>query len=168
MALSQTVQSSVGLYAGKRYEGQIDTLQVNNVSDAILETANVGMGLAVAAGSADGIVKPFNAIDASFGGVTVRRHTLVNAYSSTDAPAYETGHSLAMLNMGYIVVKAESAVVKGNNAFIRYVAGAGGTVLGSFRADVDTASAVEVAGLVYAESADAGDMVRLAITRIFE
>lgn len=168
MALNQNVQTAVSLYAGSRYVGQIDTLQINNTTDAVLETAAVGVGLAVARGSADGIVKPFNASDADFAGVIVRKHTQTNTYNDNTAPDYEVGNTPSILNFGYIVVEAESTVAKGDDVYIRYAAGAGGTVLGSFRNDADTASAALVAGLVFAESANAGDMVRLCLTRIYE
>ena len=166
MALIQTVQSSVSQYAGVRYVGQIDTLQINNVTDAILDTAVAGFGVPLAR-TATG-VKPFTLVGDVFAGVAIRKHTVTNTYDSNTAPTYAIGSNVAVLNMGYIVVEAESAVVKGGNVFIRYGAGAGGTVLGAIRADADTATAVEVPGVVFAESADAGDMVRIAITRIFE
>ncbi len=166
MALGQTVQSSVSLYAGKRYAGQIDTLQLNNVTDGILDTATAAFGVPLAR-TATG-VKPFTLVGDAFVGFSVRKHTQTNAYNSTVDPVYEIGDSLAILNFGYIVVEAESDVVKGGNVFIRYAAGAGGTVLGSVRADADTASAVEVSTVKFAESASAGDLVRVVVTQIAE
>ena len=164
--LNQTVQSAVSLYAEKRYVGQIDTLQINNVTDAILDTAVAAFGVPLAR-TATG-VKPFTLVGDSFAGITIRKHTVTNAYNSTVSPVYEIGSVPAILNFGYIVVTAESAVVKGGSAFIRYGAGAGGTVLGAIRADADTATAVEVPLLKFAESADAGDLVRVVITQIVE
>ena len=166
MALGQSVQTSVSQYAGARYKGQIDTLQINNVTDAILDTAVAGFGVPLAR-TATG-VKPFTLVGDAFAGIAVRKATVLNTYDSNVAPTYAIGSSVAILNMGYIVVEAESAVVKGGSVFIRYAAGAGGTVLGAIRADADTATAVEVPGVIFAESASAGELVRVAVTRIFE
>jgi hypothetical protein len=175
MALNQTVQSSVSLYANARYAGQIDTLQVNNVTDAILDTAVAGFGVPLARTSAG--VKPFTLVGDAFVGFAVRKHTVMNSYNSTTSPTYEIGDSVAILNMGYIVVEAESDVTKGGSVFIRFGTGTGATnVLGSVRADADAtggvgedeATAVEVSGAIFAESASAGELVRVAVTRIYE
>ena len=175
MALGQSVQTSVSQYAGARYKGQIDTLQINNVTDAILDTAVAGFGVPLARTSTG--VKPFVGSTDAFVGIAVRKHTVLNTYDSNTAPTYAIGSSVAILNMGYIVVEAESDVVKGGNIFIRFGVGTGATnVLGSIRADADAtggvgedeATAVEVPGVIFAESASAGELVRVAITRIFE
>lgn len=173
--MSTIVQSGVSLYAGARYAGQIDTLQINNVTDAILDTAVAAFGVPLAR-TATG-VKPFTAVDDAFVGIAVRKHTQTNAYNATTATDYAIGASVPICNLGYIVVEAESDVVKGGNIFIRFGVGTGATnVLGSIRADADAtggvgkdeATAVEVPGVVFAESASAGELVRVAITRIFE
>lgn len=165
MAIGQTVQSSVALYANARYAGQIDTLQINNVTDAILDTGTAAFGVPLAR-TATG-VKPFTLVGDAFVGIAVRKHTQTNAYNATTATDYAIGASVPICNLGYIVVEAESDVVKGGNIFIRYASGTG-TVLGAIRADADTATAVEVPGVVFAESASAGELVRIAITSIVE
>ena len=163
--MAQSVQTGVSLYANARYAGQIDTLQINNVTDAILDTGAAAFGVPLAR-TATG-VKPFTASDDDFVGIAVRKHTQTNVYNATTATDYAIGASVPVCNLGYIVVEAESDVVKGANIFIRYAEGTG-TVLGAIRADADTATAVEVPGVVFAESASAGELVRVAITRIFE
>ena len=164
--MSQIVQTGVSLYAGARYKGQLDTLQLNNTTNAILDTAVAAFGIPLAR-TATG-VKPFTLVGDAFAGITIRKHTQANLYNATTPTDYAIGSSVPIANFGYIVVEAESAVVKGGNAFIRYAAGAGGTVLGAVRADADTATAVEVTGLVFAESAEAGELVRVVMTQIFE
>ena len=166
MPLNQTVQSNVGLYAGKRYNGQLDTLQIGNVTDAILTTSPVLFGGLLAR---DGLnVKPFVGETDEFVGIALRKHTVMNAYDASTVTEYVVGDSVAFANFGYVVVEVEDAVVKGGTVFARFVAGAGGTVLGAIRGDADTDSAVAISGVVFAESASAGEMVRVAITRIFE
>ena len=175
MAIGQTVQSGVSLYAGARYAGQIDTLQLHNTTDAILDTAVAGFGVPLARTSTG--VKPFTGSSDSFVGFSVRKHTQTNAYNSTTSTDYAIGASVPILNMGYIVVEAESDVTKGGTVYIRFGVGTGATnVLGSIRGDADAtggvgedeATAVAVSGVIFAESASAGDLVRVAVTRIFE
>lgn len=48
-----------------------------------------------------------------------------------------------VLGKGRIYMFAETAMVDGSNPFIRFASGAGGTILGSVRADADSASAVQ-------------------------
>lgn len=65
---------------------------------------------------------------------------------------------------GEVLVRVESAVVKGNRAFMRFAAnGAGKTQLGIFRADADNpgsgATAVELKGSEFRESGAAGSLV---------
>jgi hypothetical protein len=165
MPLGQTVQTGVNLYAEKRYVGQIDTLQLNNVTDAILDTAVAAFGVPLAR-TATG-VKPFTLVGDAFVGIAVRKQTVMNTYNSEVSPTYAIGSVPAILNFGYIVVTAESNVTKGGSVFIRYAAGSG-AVLGAIRADADTATAVEVPTVKFAESALAGELVRVVITQIAE
>lgn len=164
MPLNSIVQSTVSQYAGARYAGQIDTLQVNNVTDAVLDTAVAGFGVPLAR-TATG-VKPFTLVGDIFAGFTVRKHTVMNSYNSTVSPTYAIGSVPPILNFGYITVPVESNVTEGGSIFIRYGVGAGGSVLGAIRADADTATAVEIPTVKFAESALAGELVRVVITQI--
>lgn len=64
---------------------------------------------------------------------------------------------------GEVQVQVESAVVKGARAFMRFASGAGGTQLGIFRADADTATAVELKGCQFMESGTAGSLVWMRV-----
>ena len=57
-------------------------------------------------------------------------------------PPYRVGASLPVMRKGRIAIVAETALVAHTNPFVRFVAGAGGTILGSLRGNADTASAV--------------------------
>jgi hypothetical protein len=176
MALTQTVQSSVGLYAGQRYNGQLDTLQVSNLTDAILTTGPVAFGAPLARDGAG--VKPFTGSSDVFVGFAARKHTVMNTYDSNTPTGYVVGDSVAIANFGYITpTEVEAAVLKGGSVFIRFGTGTGTTnVLGAIRGDADAtggvgedeATAVEVSGVIFAEPASAGEMVRVVMTRIFE
>jgi hypothetical protein len=54
-------------------------------------------------------------------------------------PQYKT---LPVMRKGRILLASETVIAKGVHPFVRFAAGGGGTVLGSIRADADSASAV--------------------------
>jgi hypothetical protein len=58
------------------------------------------------------------------------------------AGGYEIGDPVSYLKQGRIWVVVEGTVTQDSAAFCRFAAGAGGTILGAFRADADTATAV--------------------------
>lgn len=67
-----------------------------------------------------------------------------------------------VLKHGYAYVRVEEAVNKGDQAFIRFASGAGGTQLGAFRKSADTASAAASPNCTYETTAAAAG---LAIVR---
>lgn len=77
---------------------------------------------------------------------------------------YSAGDSLPVLRSGRIWVRAEDIVTQGNNAFARYAAGAGGTELGRFRSDLDTAAAAAVpTARFFTSTTGADELVQLEI-----
>lgn len=64
---------------------------------------------------------------------------------------------------GEVLVRVETAVVKGGTAFMRFATSANGTQLGAFRADADTNTAVALLGCSFRESAAAGSLVWMRI-----
>lgn len=69
-----------------------------------------------------------------------------------------------VLRRGRVWVLAESNVARFTPAFVRIVAGAGGTEQGSFRADVDTASAVQCDWAIFITDATAGSLALLEVS----
>lgn len=69
-----------------------------------------------------------------------------------------------VLRRGRIWVMAEGAIARWTHPFIRFVAGAGGTELGSFRGDADTASAAECPFVIAITEADAAELVLVEIS----
>jgi hypothetical protein len=57
-------------------------------------------------------------------------------------PPYAQYKTFPVMRKGRMLVVSETLLGKGIYPFVRFAAGAGGTVLGSIRADADTASAV--------------------------
>jgi hypothetical protein len=69
-----------------------------------------------------------------------------------------------LLRRGRIWVIAEGAAARYTPCFIRYVAGAGGTELGSFRGDVDTASAAQCDWAIFLTDAPAGSLALVEVS----
>lgn len=69
-----------------------------------------------------------------------------------------------VLRRGRIWVTAESAVTRWTVPFVRYASGAGGTELGSFRADADTATAATFPWALFLTDAAAGQLVLVEIS----
>lgn len=69
-----------------------------------------------------------------------------------------------VMRRGRIWVRAESAVTRWSTPYVRTEAGAGGTELGSFRADADTATATAFMSGVFLTDAAAGELVLLEIS----
>ena len=69
-----------------------------------------------------------------------------------------------VMRRGRIWVQAEGAITRWTHPFIRYAAGAGGTELGSFRGDADTASAAQCPWVLALTDATAGALVLVEIS----
>lgn len=96
-------------------------------------------------------------------GIVQRPHEVDTFLGATLAgPA--VGSPMVVCYDGEVLVRVESAVVKGGRAFVRITAnGTGKLQLGVFRADADTASSVDTAvavkGAFFRESGIAGSLV---------
>jgi len=69
-----------------------------------------------------------------------------------------------VLRRGRIWVTAEGAVTRWTVPFVRYATGAGGTELGSFRGDADTATAATCPWALFLTDATAGQLVLVEIS----
>jgi hypothetical protein len=69
-----------------------------------------------------------------------------------------------VLRRGRIWVTAEGAVTRWTVPFVRFASGAGGTELGSFRGDADTATAALCPWALYLTDAAAGALVLVEIS----
>lgn len=132
-------------------------------------TAEIPFGCGVVQNKAAGLLGdrqaallPSGATD-TFLGVVCRSDVSERFLGTTQAgPA--VGMPMVVAYDGEVLVRVESAVVKGARAFMRYAAnGAGKTQLGAFRADADTTTAVEVKGAYFRESGAAGSLVWLRL-----
>lgn len=161
------IQSTVSQYPNTRYEGQIDTATVgSNLASLVLKDSDVGFGLAVIQGAADNEVVVPTSTGGVFRGVTVRNLD-VNNDDATQTALYKQDRFLTVRNFGYIVVKAEVAVSKDDPVFFRHTANGALDTLGAFRNDADTANADEITGAKFAESAEAGELVRIVLPTFY-
>jgi len=71
-----------------------------------------------------------------------------------------------VMRRGRVWVMAEGDIARWTHPFIRFAAGAGGSELGSFRGDADTASAAECPFVIALTDADAGSLVFVEISLV--
>lgn len=76
---------------------------------------------------------------------------------------YPALRPIGVIRRGRLWVLAENAVARWTHPFVRYAAGPGGTELGSFRSNADTASAAELEHAIFLTDAGAGELVLVEI-----
>lgn len=81
---------------------------------------------------------------------------------STATAGYIENALAPIARTGRFYAECEEAVTKGDQVFVRYVAGAGGTIIGQVRGDVDTASA-EAVNATFAETISAAGLVKIEL-----
>ena len=131
-------------------------------SDANLSTASVtanvatqtipfGRAVVRGAGSSDQSAALPSTGSEEFLGVNERIHSDV---SPTGAPkdATDSFKVMSVVYNGRMLVEVEEAVSAGDDVYFRHTAGAGGSTLGIFRNDADTASADQVTGAKFLTS----------------
>ncbi len=78
--------------------------------------------------------------------------------------AHPVASMIDVIRRGRVWVVAEEAVEVGDDVFVRYASGSGGTQLGAFRSSADTSTAAALKGATWRTAAGAGE---LAIVEIF-
>lgn len=81
----------------------------------------------------------------------------------TTTEGLNPGVSFRVVHGGRVLVKSETAVVKGARPFFRITASGGNTQLGAIRANADSGNAVELKGAYFHESGSAGSLVWMEI-----
>ena len=159
------IQTSYSIDMLVAFAGQLADLNDNEAVSGNLEGAiNIPFGIGLKKGAADdGYVVPSGSTDVC-NGISVHTHAIDNIGLSGLSPAtagIQPGEMFTVLRRGYIYVKVEEAVVRGDPVFMRYAAGAGGTILGSFRKSADTATAALVKGAQYLSTAASGGIAKI-------
>lgn len=130
-----------------------------NTNDRVAEE-EIQAGLFVCQGAEDGTCAlPASSGDLAKGlGVAPSRVTSDSRFPSTSTPGvtYQEGDTVGAVNRGKIWVQVEEAVDAGDEAFVRFAAGAGGTQLGAFRKSADTATAAAIVARYRTSAAEDG------------
>lgn len=155
-------QTSVQMNPARGLEGQLDEAAPHfRESMVVDETNGVPFGRAVTleSGTDRTVSLPNVTGEASAAyGVAGRNPT----YPSNDKVIGD-GDGVTVVRFGIVTVVPEDAVSKGDAPFIRFDSGAGGSALGSFRSDADTATAAENTNMEFLDDGVAGQPVRLWI-----
>ena len=88
-------------------------------------------------------------------------HTTADISEATDG--INPGRPFRVLQDGRVLVKPETAVVRGARPFFRITANGPLTQLGALRANADSGNAVELKGAYFEESAGANELVWLRV-----
>lgn len=149
------VQTSYDLTHKDGFVGQVADLQIANVFTKVAEVA-VSFGLAVCRGTADNQGTLATATGGKFLGLAVR--TVTGTADTNGTRTYAIGESLNLIDEGTIHATCEDGCVPGDAVFFRHTAGAGGTVIGALRTDVDTASADAIPNATWESTTTAGSI----------
>jgi hypothetical protein len=142
-----------------------DKDDISTLVETVLDPG-IAPGLAVIRGTLDDQAQEPQGVTFTadeFLGCTVRTHKARQDGSVADNEIYADEERMPVRRSGRIWVTCEDGCTAGEPAFARYVAGAGGSILGSWRTDVDTASAVAVAGARFVSTATAGELAKLEL-----
>lgn len=139
-------QTSYSVSAADAFAGLLDmNLQHPDILSRFNEeSSKIGYGLMVRQGTAPEQIQNFGATGQQIAGVTVHRHTEKAKGTGTAAEIEADGGKADVLRKGRIWVVVEEAISLGDGVFYRHTAGGGGSVIGAFRTDADTATADDV------------------------
>ena len=137
-----TIQTSFSVDHVIAYPGMIAD-QIDKTVISKVTTVQVPFGSFVtrgAAGAVESCALPVATADVTARpwGVAVKDQT----HRGTNNLDNEVNDVVAILRKGRVWVTVEGAVTAQSAAFVRFAAGGGGSILGLFRADADTATAV--------------------------
>lgn len=144
-----TFQTTYAMDPGIAYAGLLaDAGDVDTISRVLAGAVALSAGLAAVfhAGDLDLQCRP-PAATGEVTNVAAAGRLLGVAVFEPSAPnaPYAVGDQLSICKRGRIWVVAEEAVDPTSPVFVRFAAGGGGSVLGSFRKSADTATAVQAA-----------------------
>lgn len=144
------------------FAGMLQDSPRTDVLSRVFENAtSAPFGIAMARGT-DPDVETDHAADAAGDLLGVLVHSHANQVDSAGNTA-DTGKLVNVLHEGRILVICEDAVTPADSVFVRVASGGGGTQLGAFRTDADTATARAASGMRFLTSASAGGLVVLEV-----
>ncbi len=138
-----TIPTSLQVAIAGQLADTNDNMTVVGVSGEA--SAEIPFGVMVCKGSTDDAHILVAASTAKLTGVLVHQHTYDNGPNgSLGTTGLKPKAVFDVLRQGTIYVLVEEAVVAQDRAFVRYAAGAGGTVLGAFRKTAVSSETIDV------------------------
>jgi len=132
--------------------------------DVVSLPAETQVGVFVAAnGDGEDAAVPTTADEVALCSGVVLYSSAADLVPESDPPAYAANKVVGVVRKGIVIVEAEGPVEKNAKAFVRFAAGAGGTVLGSVRGDDDSGTCAEFVDAVFDEALAAAGLVRLRL-----
>ncbi len=155
-----TQQTSYEIYMGKAFAGLIADMRPREVDSKVWEDTTDGVfGIFVTRGTGDDqVVLPTADTDQMLGVVVA--HQNIELDRGTTKIAIEATDSINVMREGNVYVATEDACVPGDQVFVRYASGAGGTQLGACRTDDPGSEAVAV-DWEFDETAGAGEFAKI-------
>ncbi len=161
-------QSSTSRNITTKRAGAAVDYQALDVGDVVTgrneDAVAIFPGRFVVQGAVDGAVKIQDSgavIGAgSYVGLVTDNETRERVQGSTLTAGYIENALVPVARTSRFYAECEEAVAKGGTVFVRYVAGAGGSVIGLVRSDVDTASA-EAVNAKFAETITGAGLVAI-------
>ena len=157
--------------ANRRVTGDFSTAYNGNMVETVLvaQGQEIPCGVAVCmderSSDNQAVRLPRQASDLTsfrFAGVVLNDVAKV-AYAVNGKQTFHRNTMLPLLRDGYVYVKVESNVSKGDQAYARFASGSGGSQLGAFRNDADSASAAALARCFFETTATAGNLAVLRV-----
>lgn len=153
----------------------IDTAVVSGATNRVITiTAEQGEvaivnSFVVTLGASQATATIVNGTQDSLYGVALRIHNKSNLLApntGSDGPApYFEGEPVSMLTKGRVYVLVDGDVTSDDPVYCRFVAGAGDKLIGRFRADDDSGTALLVPDAVWRVGASAGGLAVLEINK---
>jgi hypothetical protein len=134
--------------------------------DSVIPQTAVKVGKMLTADKTAGLVRNAAKLPAAAGDITKPGAMGIVPWdqSREGGTDWPTKRPTPAMRRGRIWVLAEGDIARWTHPFVRFAAGAGGTELGSFRGDADTASAAECPFVIALTDADAGSLVLVEIS----
>lgn len=164
-----SIQTSMLTTPAVAYAGMVsqDTPGFRDIISKI-SAASIPNGVFVTQGTADDQCELPNAAgDITPGGpglgVAIFDPTVPTNWPPGTTVPYPSGQAVPIMRRGRVYVVVEEAVSKGDDVYVRYAAGVGGTQLGAFRSSDPGSEAAQLEGAKYATSAGAAGLALLEL-----
>jgi len=156
-------QTAVNFNMAQAFEGLLADSEFKKTDGTRTAVAAIpfGRGVTKVVGEDEQVQLPDGTDNTIFG---ISHSTQAIEQTSAGVVEYADKEPVNVLRRGVVWVQAEEAIdPDSDSVFCRYASGGGGTVIGRFRTDADTASAVAVTGAIFLTSTAAAGLVKIEI-----